>query len=333
MAMIERKVPQPMINSLQAGRAFAALAVVCYHSLLSAEAFAGPALTLNAIFGYGYLGVDFFFVLSGFIIYHSTSGRGKSAAAYGESRIRRIFLPYLPIGLAVALLYTLGIGGSQHPWGWLATLTLAPVLPGPALSVAWTLQHEMVFYVIFGLLYFTNTLLVGCIFWAAAIVGLYLLGIDGGIPLSLLNLEFMMGICTAILARRQWGPAWLYAVAVVPLALWIALGASNAHSVLVGASLALLILPTVQMERAGRCSVPGYMVFLGAASYAIYLIHNPVLSVMARVMSRFGPESMIIVGFAASTAAGCAYYVWIEKRLMRLPSFERRKRRHKAALR
>lgn len=310
------------INSLQAGRALAAMAVVCSHAYISAEAFAG-SVPLGALLQHGYLGVDFFFVLSGFIIYHSTVGRGKGLAKYAESRARRIYLPYLPIGIAVALLYTLGLGSGLHQWSWFTSLTLAPVTPAPALSVAWTLQHEILFYTVFGLLYFSRALLLGFSIWGAAIIGAAAFDLNGGIPLAPINLEFMMGIGSAILASRRWGPDWLYLLAIVPLAIWIGLGAQHTHSILVGATFALLILPIVRLEITGRLSVPNWLVFLGAASYAIYLIHNPLLSVLARLATGLDAVPLFILGVMASAAAGSAYYIAIEKRLMRLPSVDK----------
>ena len=50
------------IDSLQAGRGLAALAVVLLHASIAAKAFAGWAAGLTVL-QYGYLGVDFFFVL------------------------------------------------------------------------------------------------------------------------------------------------------------------------------------------------------------------------------------------------------------------------------
>jgi hypothetical protein len=62
-------VAKPQIQSLQVFRGLAALAVVLHHASVSTGAFVAdvPAWAMS-VFGLGYLGVDFFFVLSGFII-------------------------------------------------------------------------------------------------------------------------------------------------------------------------------------------------------------------------------------------------------------------------
>ena len=59
------------LASLQAGRALAALAVVAFHlSIMMGEDRYGGVPVFGAATRYGYLGVDYFFVLSGFIIAH-----------------------------------------------------------------------------------------------------------------------------------------------------------------------------------------------------------------------------------------------------------------------
>ena len=91
------------IGTLQGGRGLAALGVVLHHAGLAAGAFAGPFLG-QSLLNLGYLGVDFFFVLSGFIIYHSTADRGRSLGQYSVARFRRVYLPYWPDGVGMALL-------------------------------------------------------------------------------------------------------------------------------------------------------------------------------------------------------------------------------------
>jgi exopolysaccharide production protein ExoZ len=65
-------MPQSKILSLQIGRGMAALGVVLFHSNLLVQSFVEPLpAPLAAVLKEGYLGVDFFFVASGFIILNS----------------------------------------------------------------------------------------------------------------------------------------------------------------------------------------------------------------------------------------------------------------------
>jgi exopolysaccharide production protein ExoZ len=86
------------LDTLQAGRAFAALAVVLFH--LNIYAFGTkPHMggELSSLFNMGYAGVEFFFVLSGFLmmhVHHADLGRPEKLAAYARKRAVRIYPMY-----------------------------------------------------------------------------------------------------------------------------------------------------------------------------------------------------------------------------------------------
>ena len=163
---------QETILSLQAGRALAAIMVMIAHAASSTEDFIGEfPQPLGDILKRGWIGVDFFFVLSGFIIYHTTRRKARdlgNARDFAWHRLIRIFVPYLPIGLALVLAYTMlpNMSAAARDWDYLASFTLLP-FGRPALSVAWTLQHELVFYGIFALGFFSRRLLPVMLIWAS----------------------------------------------------------------------------------------------------------------------------------------------------------------------
>ena len=60
------------------------------------------------MFSYGLLGVDFFFVLSGFIIMYAHMDDERNTASvkrYAFKRLARIYPAYLPVGLGLIALY------------------------------------------------------------------------------------------------------------------------------------------------------------------------------------------------------------------------------------
>lgn len=129
-------------------RGLAAVWVVLHHASLSVSHFIGP-LAHDAVPRNGHLGVDFFFVLSGFIIAHSSAqlvARGQGLRAYVRARLVRVYVPYLPVGVAMLLAYSVfpALSGSGREVGVFTTLTLLPSNVPPALSVAWTLVHEVI---------------------------------------------------------------------------------------------------------------------------------------------------------------------------------------------
>jgi peptidoglycan/LPS O-acetylase OafA/YrhL len=118
---------------VELGRGFAALAVVLYHAskLMKEAQYSGRPFAEN-LFGLGFLGVDFFFVLSGFIILHvhyADLGKPSAFARYGWRRLTRIFPTYWVV-LALALVINLALQSDKAPVtpGWL--LVQMMILPG-----------------------------------------------------------------------------------------------------------------------------------------------------------------------------------------------------------
>lgn len=300
------------IDTLQIGRALAALAVILRHVALSLDGFGAPLpSTLDLVFRQGTVGVDFFFVLSGFIITYSAMGaRYRDPVTYFLRRFSRIYVPYAPIGIALAVFYS--FVPTQWQWDWLTSITLFPIKPGPALSVAWTLQHEVLFYSIFGLLFYTNTLSLGLALWAA-IIGLATgLGIKATV-VAPINLEFIMGViaCRAYLAGRC--NRYLPFLSLPIFALWIWTGCSREYSVLAGAAFALVLVPLVTLEARRHFSWPTSLLLVGNASYAIYLVHNPLISLVTRAVASLGWPVAFLVLLGTSITGGCLFYKLYER--------------------
>jgi hypothetical protein len=129
------------IQSLQTGRALAALIVLMHHAASAARDFSGPIAALE-VFRLGYLGFDFFFVLSGFIIYHSA--RGKSPATTCGLAFAGSTGPTFQLVLALpSSTHSPKLSANHREWGWLPTPTLLPLDTETALSAAWSLKHEI----------------------------------------------------------------------------------------------------------------------------------------------------------------------------------------------
>ena len=147
---------RPEIPALTSLRFFAALWVVLFHVHEIGLNRGGPAPYLDFAL-LGYLGVSFFFVLSGFILVYVYAGRPVPKRRFWQARFARIYPAYF-----FSLLLT--VGGLIHFWPMvqarhLGTLTLVayPLLleawfPQILLTwnpVAWTLSAEAVFYLLF----------------------------------------------------------------------------------------------------------------------------------------------------------------------------------------
>lgn len=341
-AAAQKAEPGSVLTTLQAGRAVAALAIVAYHSAIATRDFADTMPDgVFRLFERGTFGVDVFFVLSGFIILHA-HGRdpkgGRAARAYAWKRVRRIYVPYLPVCVGLIGLYLAlpAVSGSGREWGLVPSLSLIPTGRPPALAAAWTLQHEMMFYAVFLASYFVR----GFAFLTMAWVGLILLGIALGLhtsyaaptPLSLfspVNAEFVAGMLAAVAVPRLPSGSALPCLAAGLLGLaaffGLAVDPAGPFRMSFGFAVALVVAGTVRMEMAGRIAAPAALILLGNASYAIYLVHNPMASLGARIAGRFEPlrswPASLAFCVALGTVCGLVYHlVWERPALARLRS-------------
>ena len=315
--------PQTSFATLQAGRAIAAIAVVGLHAERTYSDFVGDLPSaLSTFLRFGYLGVDFFFVLSGFIIYLTNApgaDRPGWSRAYATSRLTRIYIPYLPVGIAMACFYTFlpGISLREQGWSWFSSLTLFPWAPRPALGVAWTLQYEILFYFLAWLMLRTGRVREIVLLWAALVAGALLLGAAHGPLLGRLNLEFLFGMAAAwcFMQDRLPGAKILLLAGFSFILLFFLLGGERGLSILFGLGLAFLVAVAVKAEAGGQfTAVASPLLLLGNASYAIYLVHGPILSLAGRVAAHAGLHWAAIMPllFAAPILAGLAYHLWFE---------------------
>jgi exopolysaccharide production protein ExoZ len=318
-----RPAGTPRIAIIQAARAFAALAVLLHHAGHSANKYGGP-MPLAGLTNLGAVGVDIFFVLSGFIILHATVGTGLSCRHYAWARFRRIFLPYWPVGLAMAAVtYGFVPGAGFTLRGWVASITLLPVGP-TALNVAWTLKHELIFYGFVAVGWFSGWWRTGLALWTAAIIGLWASGHVAPVGLQPIDAEFLMGIA-AWAAWRSGNrrimlamSAGLAALGLLVAAAGIALGLDRSGLIATAALFAALLPWLVMAEQTGKIRTPRALSFLGDASYAIYLVHALPLLALIGPLSGFGWQVTFPVITLAGLIAGVAYHLLVERPLLRL---------------
>jgi peptidoglycan/LPS O-acetylase OafA/YrhL len=136
---------------IQMLRAIAALAVVVHHTLQFSRAVA--TLTPDWVMDVGAAGVDVFFVISGFIMLHTSFRPGRPPMPPGRFLLRRVIRIYPLYWLcAGVMLAVMAAGFLQHNQrsGTEIAFSLA-LLPSSRLilPVAWTLVFEIYFYLVF----------------------------------------------------------------------------------------------------------------------------------------------------------------------------------------
>lgn len=149
--------PVRKFASLQILRAVAAWTVVFHHYMQLYFDFKSESGIGNFFSQYGSLGVDVFFVLSGFVMYLLASKSTKGSTPFLIDRLFRIAPIYwFYSALVVACIYVFPRGFAYTDFNLKSLLTSALFLPSwnpsglgmyPVLTVGWTLNFEMFFYV------------------------------------------------------------------------------------------------------------------------------------------------------------------------------------------
>ena len=148
--------PRPRLSALTSLRFFAALHVVLFH-LYALNIFAGAGFYRD-LASIGYVGVSFFFILSGFILVYTYADREFTAWQFWRARFARIYPAYLFSLLFTAPTFILMC--AYLPWfkahRFLSTTLVITLLqswvPQAALawnSPAWSLSVEAFFYLLF----------------------------------------------------------------------------------------------------------------------------------------------------------------------------------------
>jgi peptidoglycan/LPS O-acetylase OafA/YrhL len=326
------------LDGIQALRGLAAAFVVVYHSGLTLGGPDAPVLgwLSDNVIKRGHVGVDVFFVISGFIIAWVAvlaRPRPERPLSFVIRRCCRLAPPYWTMSAIHALLLnpvTPAVFAASL--AFLPTSTAhAPYYGYPALYVGWSLNYELAFYAAFAL----GLLLAGrrallVVLGVFALVTLVLpwwrfgtLQADPaqGYPFAApwlamatnpLVLQFLLG-CGLAWAYARWRHLLTPAIAVGMLATGCAAFALSLPLVgpdfsLLGRGLpaALLLAGVVAAEHAGVLRVPGALVWLGELSYALYLTHPTVIEGVKRLMPALTPDQTALQLLRFAIDAGLA---------------------------
>lgn len=295
--------------------------------------------------GRGYVGVSFFFMLSGFVLMWNLRDDDR-ARAFWRRRAARILPGYWvawSIGLVVTLWAhdTLTRGGAVLSFAlvqsWRPVSTTYFAVNGPS----WSLSCEMFFYLLSPWLLpllarlrrADRRIALACSLLLATALPLFLVGNTTGkttlwavttFPPSRM-IEFVAGALLALeVADRRWrnvrlGPT--LALSALGIVVAGAIG-RNAQPFTV-VPFALVIIAAAQADSAGRQTIfatPRF-VALGAWSYAFYLLHEIVLRVTSDVFGSVTSVTDVVLrwmtALAISVAAAWAMYRFVEHPLER----------------
>ena len=348
------------LDSLTGMRFLATLPVLLIHV---GSNFFGPPW-LRAAFGYGYIGVSFFFILSGFVLTWSLHEQ-MPARRFWWLRFARIW-PAQAVVAALAMALLQQAQPPSWPGGAADFLLLQSWWPSSSVyfsgnGVSWSLSCEAFFYLLFpaiiiGLRRLEGpglAIVTGCVLATLALIPA--MGELFGLSAQLRNwlffilpgyrlLEFMFGMILARAVRRGLrmphpgaaaAVATLTLVGLLSVLVWFGLNYGMYPS---RPWMALLVLPifgalvltgaTVDLRGAASWLASRPLQWLGAISFALYLIHQPLF----RLTQGWGwwPARSDMLGAAAFAAfvllavivAGLLHHLVekpIERRLRAVP--------------
>jgi exopolysaccharide production protein ExoZ len=277
----------------------AAILVVAHHSFKAVDSRLF-GLNVSYMFEFGAVGVHLFFIISGFIMVY-TQERNFGAAhpvQFLWRRIDRIYPIYWFCAFLTAIAYyLLGRGIHQDSvWDWFGSLLLFPGYSSNIIFVGWTLTYEMYFYLAFTLILALNLsivrslLLLTVVFIFSVSMGIGISDIkeDGFLSVltSILLMEFVLGSWIAYLfihlgSSRLIGGITLF-IGIFLFAMWYLYGYDDVpRTVSWGMPSAFIVLSLVLLEKGEINGILGQLVkTLGDASYALYLIHPMIISIL-----------------------------------------------------
>lgn len=289
-------------------------------------------------------GVEFFFVLSGFVMalmHAGEIGPGGKPLTFLWRRACRIYPIYLILFLdPIWRFWGAPVVTVPHILAW---LSLLPIRTDNLIVVAWTLRQEVVFYAVLAVCLLPRIGPFVLAAWVGATALWTLTGLHVDVPglagvvvnhvLNPFNFEFCAGLLAGAVFRRvRGGVAVGGALAAAGLAViaWrMSIDGWGLHygphyaRLVYGAGYAAVLLGLSVLERAGALSFRGWWgrlaVAAGAVSYPLYLCHLLVIDfvadrlVEAGLPGRLGAGGVFAAFVLSSVLVGAALAYLVDR--------------------
>lgn len=313
--IVHKKTSLTQISFL---RAIASISVCLFHLACGNPSFISKSNLIIKTLGYGYLGVQVFFILSGFIICYSfpPEYQLKNFFSFFKKRLVRVEPPYLlSILLTLSVAYIAALI-TKNPvafsWknifyhiGYLNSFTKTAYIN----PVYWTLGIEFQFYILIGLLF--PLVKRSVYFLTLFIIGLLLLNfmqVDNGNLIFAHTPLFCAGILSYFIACSTLQSKWILICLLIATLLTIKLNQPEAIYV------SLFTICVIGFPFRYNTFVQ----FFSNISYSLYLVHVPIGGRIINLSLRFVKTDnqkylAIAAAFITSIVAAYVFYLVVEK--------------------
>ena len=310
---------------IQVFRGVAAMLVVMFHLGINSYDHL-RYICFNNFFNFGLIGVDFFFVLSGFIItyIHFKDLKQPTRSGFIEffrKRFVRIMPLYWFVAIITTIIYYLSTPDFMVKAGMKIDFDKATFIflsqsyllintgVRGLLGVAWTLSYEFLFYIVFGLgivLGYRPAKVIACT-WVVLIL-IFFLNPHLHNPytkfyFNIIILEFLLGCFIAYLVLNDYRLSFKFLIPLLFVLFYLMMSKLNVtglgylfqrsvyNVVMMGLFFAVLTYASIQLEyRFTALKLPAILVLIGDASFSIYLTHNVVLSALTGLYAKIYPH-------------------------------------------
>ncbi len=328
-------------------RGIAASVVVFHHFALAVRDYSPRDSWINdsGLGGLGACGVDIFFVISGFIMVYTTTRKegARDALSFLKKRALRIYPLYWFWTTVLFLLWAVGFALKSHhyPASYLVNSYLLIPSAGahnyePLLAQGWTLSFEMFFYLVFSFailfkLKRAKLVLLAATFGALSIASKLLPAANGIRPFleDPIIIEFLFGVLAAQIllllpaaqgmARKRAVAITLIAIGAVALLCTVRLGFPGPMRFAFWGIPGLFLVFGAALLGSMPC--PRWLVYLGDASYSIYLTHGFCSLAYSMAIKHFPglgrvlPDAAILLAGIATIVLCSFTYPLVERRL------------------
>lgn len=314
-----------MIPNIQILRGVAAINVAFYHVLYVSEKYSLNPTYLSFFKNWGQNGVDIFFVISGFIIFYTQKQNKKKFLDFLKQRLLRIVPIYWLLTLIIVILSLIDARvfsnleiTTELIFSSFLFLSILLNKSYPILNTGWSLEYEMFFYLSFAFFLLfkkTNIILILLFFFILILFSK-----------EFLFAEFLFGVLLGYFFSKFKSMNNLISYFFLFLGILIIILSISSLSLIsitnhfdrmiyLGIPATMIVFGLIYIQQGKNI----FFIFLGNASYSIYLVHLLIISAVYKFSYYYNinmNNDLLAIGILLLSVLGsCIFYLIVEKKI------------------